>query len=167
MIVIVEGIDKTGKTTLIERLEEKGFISVKDSSPRARTPEEEAEKLFTYVSVISHIGVRHDVAVDRCHGTESVYGFLDRGYLSNSVLEVDLELARNPEVVLVIMIREDTTNIEGRDLSRHQICFVVFGGQLSKIGRVIFGELTTIDKVIDAIMQYKAENEEALSNGLH
>jgi thymidylate kinase len=48
MIVIVEGIDRTGKTELCKYLAEQGFIYLKDTSPRGIT--QDVEKANNFVN---------------------------------------------------------------------------------------------------------------------
>jgi thymidylate kinase len=126
MIVIVEGIDRVGKTTLCRALEEKGFIYIKDFSPRANTKEEEDAKLLTYASTILCVGRKHNVVVDRMHMTEFVYGLLERGYISEAALKVDQHVGRQNNVKLVYMIPTDlnkSSEEHGRGLDAHDKIF--------------------------------------------
>jgi thymidylate kinase len=155
MIVIVEGIDRTGKTTLCKELEKKGFLYIKDNSKRAKTQEEEDAKLATYTSVICGLGVKRNVVVDRMHATEYVYGQVERGYISRGALDADEKLGDKKNVKLILMLPEDIekSSLEhGKDLKAHNDMFVAFL-IFSAIKNKMFGRFSEIPKIIARIME--------------
>lgn len=86
MLLIVEGIDRVGKTTLCKKLEEElGFFIYKD--PRFLDFKEATSKQAQLVMVdkmrsilyaIENLAYSENIVLDRFHLTELVYGILDR-----------------------------------------------------------------------------------------
>ena len=80
MIIVVEGIDRVGKTTFAKKLEDAGFIYLKDEfvidgSFIENFPDYSVGKCDSFVAVAKRL---HDegknVVIDRLHITEMVYG---------------------------------------------------------------------------------------------
>ncbi len=110
MILIVEGANNTGKTTLCEFLRKQSqFITIKDSSVNNRRLEFDK---FAYVqggihtatSLMPLLNPAGRYVFDRFHLTEWVYG-KERGYNADYVWDVDKLLA-NQEVWLLMMVSE-------------------------------------------------------------
>ena len=85
MIVIVEGIDRVGKTTLCEKLKERGFILLKDGGLELFTEDKKEvqanaslAKIDSTLRFIEQMDKQgFNVVVDRLHLTEIVYGIKD------------------------------------------------------------------------------------------
>jgi hypothetical protein len=133
MIVIVEGIDRVGKTTLCEKLGSFGFVIFKDAwhvSKALDVVEVAAYSLgkldtsITLLELLDKQGV--DVVVDRLHLTELVYGVCEeRGVMAEAVFGIDRMLAR----MGVMLVCVGPSNIKrsseeaGKDLYKHAQMF--------------------------------------------
>jgi thymidylate kinase len=83
MIVIVEGIDRVGKTTLCDKLKDKGFIIFKDIwflhkfiKDKATFSVGKLDATLSFLQVLYEQDL--NVVCDRLHLTEYVYGTLER-----------------------------------------------------------------------------------------
>lgn len=114
MIVIVEGVDRVGKTTLCEMIEEKyresmNFMRFRDDTRYAHNYLVRAvntEKINTLQNLIES-GFVDNIILDRYHMTEFVYGACDRGYNNGDMFDIDRRLAE--------LDRKDTADGEGED----------------------------------------------------
>lgn len=129
MVIIVEGIDRVGKTTLVEKIcQVTGYERFRDDF-RYMTDENpygniqvNTEKINTLMNLIEQ-GLVDNVVLDRFHFTEKVYGLYDRNYDNVSMVDVDKRLGKLDNVVLIWV---QATSIErsskehGYDLSMHE-----------------------------------------------
>lgn len=126
-IIIVEGIDRVGKTTLINMIAKEFGYSIMHGIPyegRKRTKEIGAEAGYATLSALKLF--KNDyVIIDRFHLSELVYGLVDRGYCNNEMHNIDAMLSELNS--LLICVRP--TNIKkssekhGSDLSHHKLLF--------------------------------------------
>lgn len=87
MIVVIEGIDRVGKTTLAKKLEEKGFVYLKDEfvipqlyTDAQRFKDYSIGKCDSFVAIAKLLQSKgKSVVIDRLHLTEIVYGVCERG----------------------------------------------------------------------------------------
>lgn len=101
MIVLVEGIDKVGKTTLANKLIEAGFVNLKDEFliPRdmiTNFPDYSVGKCESFVKVAQDLHNQgKNVVIDRLHLTELVYGDVERSGMVNrsACFTIDMLLA--------------------------------------------------------------------------
>lgn len=82
MIVILEGLERTGKSTLAKQFEERGFVNFKDHNhSRKMNPEFIKERLDATLSFLIQADKNNiDVVMDRYHLSEYFYGRHVRGY---------------------------------------------------------------------------------------
>lgn len=100
MIIIVEGIDKVGKTTLCRMIERRyrDKIDIRRFRDNTRYAHGHTnmivntEKNNTIVSLIE-AGIIKNIILDRFHITEFVYGVIDRSYKNNDMWDIDKRLA--------------------------------------------------------------------------
>lgn len=129
MVIIVEGIDRVGKTTLVEKIcQVTGYKRFRDDF-RYMTDENpygniqvNTEKINTLMNLIEQ-GLVDNVVLDRFHFTEDVYGLYDRDYNNSSMVDVDKRLGKLDNVVLVWVQATDVARSSmehGRDLSWHE-----------------------------------------------
>ena len=110
MIVLVEGIDRVGKTTFAKKLEEAGFIYLKDEfvidgSFIDNFPDYSVGKCDSFVAMAKRLHEEgKNVVIDRLHITEMVYGDDIRCGMSNSSAcwAVDMALANMGAILCYI-----------------------------------------------------------------
>lgn len=101
MIIIIEGIDRVGKTTLCEMIEEKyvesvGFRRFRDDTRYVHNHlnrEVNTEKINTLQNLLE-AGFIHNIILDRYHITEFVYGAIERSYKNIDMYDIDRRLAK-------------------------------------------------------------------------
>lgn len=116
MIVIVEGIDRVGKTTLCEMIEEKykSIMDIKVFKDDTRyvhnhlNKEVNTEKDNTMVNLIE-AGVIKNIIFDRFHITEFVYGVVERSYKNIDMYDIDRRLS---EIGTKDLKNEDSDDID-------------------------------------------------------
>lgn len=81
MIVILEGLERTGKTTLAKIFEDRGFINFKDHNHiRNFSVENIAERLDSTLSTLIALDKKGiNIVLDRFHISEFIYSSLKRG----------------------------------------------------------------------------------------
>lgn len=81
MIVILEGLERTGKTTLAKAFEDRGFINFKDHNHlRNFSVESIAERLDATLSTLVALDKKGiNIVIDRFHISEFIYSSLKRG----------------------------------------------------------------------------------------
>lgn len=86
MIVILEGLERTGKSTLAKQFEERGFVNFKDHNhSRKMNPEFIKERLDATLSFLIQADKNNiNVVMDRYHLSEYFYGRYVRGYDKNN-----------------------------------------------------------------------------------
>lgn len=100
MVIIVEGIDRVGKTTLCEMIEERyiesvGFRRFRDDTRYIHNHlnrEVNTEKINTLQNLLEE-GFIHNIILDRYHITEFVYGAIERSYKNDDMYDIDKRLA--------------------------------------------------------------------------
>ena len=134
MIIIVEGIDRVGKTTLCNMLEKryKNLLDIKRFRDDTRYAhghtdmDVNTEKINTLMNLIENDIVRN-VILDRFHLTEFVYGAVEREYGNADMYDIDKRLSEvdkryNNMVVLIYVVPTDikaSSEEHGRNLERH------------------------------------------------
>lgn len=85
MIVILEGLERTGKTTLAKIFEERGFVNFKDRNHlRDFSVESIAERLDSTLSTLIALDKKGiNIVLDRFHISEYIYSTLNRGNSSS------------------------------------------------------------------------------------
>ena len=132
MIVILEGLERTGKTTLAKIFEEKGFINFKDHNHlRNFSVESIAERLDSTLSTLIALDKKGiNIVLDRFHTSEFVYSTLNRGNnfsLFNHIWYID-EVLSHLNTKLIYLTREvDEQYLE--DYPKHTNGFTIDGLQ--------------------------------------
>lgn len=129
-MIIVEGIDRVGKTTLVNLLREKTGLPVLADNymhnylDMRNDSRVNMEKIQTIVNMARDIN--SDFIVDRLHWSEYVYGLFDRGYENYEdimLLEKQLvELGAKIILVAPTDIRESSRQ-HGKSLGKHSTTF--------------------------------------------
>lgn len=109
MIVVVEGIDRVGKTTLVNKLVDAGFVSLKDEFMLRKKsftnfPDYSLGKCDSFLAIIKKLNEEgKNVVVDRLHLTELVYGRVIRQKVnSDGCFEIDQQLAKMGAVLCYV-----------------------------------------------------------------
>jgi len=130
MIIIVEGIDRVGKTTLCKMLnEEIGYPILDDRSIFDKNKEismiVEAERMSAQISLLKYVD---NIIIDRFHISEYVYGLVEREYENTFMFRIDKKLAKlNAVLILVNPVDINKSSEEhGKSLLRHQQAFKLF-----------------------------------------
>ena len=136
MIIAVEGIDRTGKSTFCEALSDNtGFVNfyapesdiVKNKDKNMYDEADKCLKLATLADLSST-----DVVFDRFHISDFVYGILNRNYdideATRLFKKVDEKLAKLGVVVYYFKPKTVAYSsvLEGRDLSKEYELFELF-----------------------------------------
>lgn len=117
MIVVVEGIDRVGKTTLVNKLVEGGFISMKDQFVINKSAQFDSfadysvgkcESFVVMAKMLSDQG-KH-VVIDRLHLTELVYGTINRSGNTNELACLSVDLMLEEAGALLCLV--EPSNIE-------------------------------------------------------
>lgn len=100
MIVVIEGIDRVGKTTLAKKLEQAGFIYLKDefiikSGFISNFEDYSLGKCDSFVSLAKRLNeAGKNIVIDRLHITELVYGKSMRNKVNQAgCFALDMDLA--------------------------------------------------------------------------
>jgi nucleoside 2-deoxyribosyltransferase len=162
MIAIIEGIDRVGKTTLCKMLEEKGFLYFKDTwcvgqmIEDSDIPMYSLGKLDTSLSMLrmlSSAGI--NIAVDRLHLTELVYGLVERGkVMAEQIAMIDRMLGVLPDICLIIVgptNQAESNRQAGMKLDGHASVFKALHG-FSSIKRQMFCNYYTLGEAEKFVM---------------
>ena len=174
MIVIVEGIDRVGKTTLCRKLEAQGFLYLKDAfnfriKDSFDSGSDEFDnydfanyslgKLDTSIQLLKQLSKERNIVFDRLHLTEIVYGTLERKIELGRLWYIDrLVAALNP--ILVFVQPDDISSAStraGKDLYDHNIKFekVVSFSEIKKKIVCDFNNLDiAVTKILDETFEY-------------
>lgn len=117
MIIIVEGVDRVGKTSLCEQIIEAANknegIELKrfrdDTRYYKYTHDDRklnTEKANTLTNLIENKMV-DNIIIDRFHLTEYIYGLADRAYINNAMVDIDDRLSKLDNVLLIYVQPQD------------------------------------------------------------
>ena len=102
LIVVVEGLERTGKTTLCKEFEERGFVYFKDfnriNKHLCAGMESRLDTTLTFLQNLSENGV--NVVVDRLHLSEYAYGKIFRKGYSMNVDYIDNAISKLNSVLI-------------------------------------------------------------------
>jgi thymidylate kinase len=153
-IVILEGVNRTGKSTLAALLSTYGYSVMKDNSVHnvcasERMVYSKGGILATtqVLEAISNQNVK--LVIDRFHLTELVYGEIERGYFAGYVWGIDDRLAKAG--VKLVYMDDDIKAINeraGKDLERLKFIFD-FAFQDSKMEKFKYNLKEPVKKVIN------------------
>lgn len=133
MVIIVEGIDRVGKTTLSEMIEDRyagiiDFIRFRDDTRYVHNHlnrQVNTEKINTLQNLLE-AGLIDNIILDRYHITEFIYGAIERSYKNDDMYDIDKRLAEldinETDVVLIYVVPTDikmSSSEHGYNLERH------------------------------------------------
>ncbi|MCX7924113.1 MAG: nucleoside 2-deoxyribosyltransferase [Clostridia bacterium] len=162
MIIIVEGIDRVGKTTLCKKLQALGFLYLKDewmlsdSIEKEEIPIYSIGKLDTTVTFLKQLeAAGNNIVMDRCHLTEWVYGQVSRGNARVDLLRKIDWILSSMNAGLVYVYPEDIerSNREaGLNMNRHEEMFRMLANGTAMAPRY-FTKYSEIDTTIMRILK--------------
>lgn len=163
-IIIVEGIDRVGKTTLIDKiikeLKYAKFIPANADLSYRGYPSLakiiETEKSFATLATLAALeDTDYKIIFDRFHISEYVYGKVDRGYINLDCFHLDEVLAQlNALLIFVHPTDIDRSSREhGGSLNEHYEAFLEFidGTKLQKLEC----NYDTIDETVETLRMLK------------
>lgn len=140
MLIIVEGIDRVGKTTLCKKLEKIGFKYFKDNAGIGSVEDTSFSygKIDTTLNMMEYAKAQNiDMVFDRLHLTEIVYGIVDRNkaprYDTIEKINLRLDILGAKVVIMLPTDINRSSNEAGRDLSMHNEFFQVYGRNHSSV----------------------------------
>lgn len=158
MIVVVEGIDRVGKTTLVNKLVKAGFINLKDEFIISEFVEKFDDysigKCESFVQAAKNLEEQgHNVVIDRLHLTEYVYGTIrNRGVNEQAVWAMDMILTNLDAILCYVRPSniEISNNEAGLNQEKYDEMFE-FATKLSSIRRVVT-DYNNLYEAFDKIM---------------
>lgn len=160
-LIIVEGIDRVGKTTLVNKLSsELNAITIKDEWLCFDRASEyvASEKLETMMSILKSLDESNydmTIVLDRFHITEYVYGLIERGYANKRSLEIDKMLANFKNVILVYVRPADiymSSVMHGKSLKKNEDLMSSLV-ELSEINKKVKCSWNTLDEAVKHIKE--------------
>lgn len=131
MLIIVEGIDRVGKSTLVNKIQEAtGFVTYHDDSGFCLDKMDNDNETDKMLKMLQIYNLRKPgIIFDRFHWTDFVYGCLQRNYPFERALEnkdrIEEKLIALDAVIVLVKPTdiEESSQQHGRDLSRHEQLF--------------------------------------------
>lgn len=158
MIIIVEGIDRVGKTTLANMISKECNYPLFKDNPKYNTIYTDktinSEKINLLLNLME-INALQNIILDRGHFTEFVYGIVDRDYVNDDVWGFDERLAELDNVLLIYVKPEDierSTREHGSDLSHHNQLMDECMNK-SKIKNIIHTSYSQLNKTLEQVKE--------------
>lgn len=155
MIVIVEGVDKVGKTTLVNQLVSNGFVRMKDAFVLHGDVDSFADysvgKIDSFIVMAQKLQEEgKNVVIDRLHLTELVYGECENGLRAPNIsacFELDMVLANMGAILCYVKASNLalSNELHGNDQTKHDMLFDYYYRMSSM--RKIICTYETIDEV--------------------
>lgn len=121
LIVVVEGLERTGKTTLCKEFEKRGFVYFKDFNRIDKHiclgMESRLDTTLTFLQNLSENGV--NVVVDRLHLSEYAYGKIFRKGYSANVNYIDNAISKLNSVLILCKSDNDFEEYKNRMLLKY------------------------------------------------
>lgn len=136
MVIIIEGIDRVGKTTLAEKLSERFNIPImKQERIGGNNQTSTDNALINYGRAVGLVDVfnsdwfTQDIIMDRFHWTEAVYSDVERGNFEQyqRMNTVERQMLQKKDKYLIIQVMpvdiKFSSRQHGSDLTKHQYEF--------------------------------------------
>lgn len=159
MIVVIEGIDRVGKTTLANMFKKAGFVYLKDEFIIDKGflnnfSDYSVGKCDSFVAIAKELHNKgKNVVIDRLHMTEIVYGEVVRGEANvEACLAIDMKLASMGAILCLVNPTDiDMSNEQaGVDQTPHQHLFNIYS-TLSAMN-VVTCYYNTLDQAFNTII---------------
>ena len=156
-IVIVEGVDRSGKTTVANALSKALNVPVfrnkeffGGAEGQWRDSCSEIEKINLMVNMVETLDA--DVIFDRLHLSEFVYGLVEREYVNGSIWEIDERLSSLGAIVVHVKPYDldSSSLLHGKDLSEHEELFESAVATLTRC-EVVEGTMLDVDDIVNKV----------------
>ena len=133
-LIIVEGIDRVGKTTLCNMLKDKlGFKIYKHKNDNFNYSkmdnDNETDKMLQLLDLYEQIGSDVNIVFDRFHWSDFVYGKIERNYNEDKAVSNLYKITKRLNDLNALVIFVQPTNLcesskqHGKDLIKHAELF--------------------------------------------
>lgn len=162
-IVIVEGVDRSGKTTVANALSRALGIPVfrnrefgLDVESHERGACYEIQKMWLMLNMVETFD--DDVIFDRLHLSEFVYGLIERGYVNNNVWKVDERLSSLGAIIVHVKPYdiESSSLLHGKDLTAYEEAFETAVRYATRC-EVVAGTMLEIDDIVQNVQRLLQE----------
>ena len=162
-IVVVEGVDRAGKTTVANALSKALKIPVFrnkefgfDTESHERGAGYEIQKMWLMINMVEALDA--DVIFDRLHLSEFVYGLIERGYVNNNVWKVDERLSSLGAIIVHVKPYdiESSSLLHGKDLTAHEKEFDTAVRYATRCD-VVAGTVLDVDDIVQNVMRLLQE----------
>lgn len=153
-IVIVEGVDRSGKTTVANALSKALKIPVFrnkefgfENECHIRGAVYETQKMWLMLNMVETLNA--DVIFDRLHLSEYVYGMIERGYINNNVWKIDDRLKSLDAVIVHVRPYdiESSSLLHGKDLTEYEGAFEWITECVTSCD-VVTGTMLDVEKIV-------------------
>lgn len=164
MIIIVEGIDRVGKTTLLNKIKEK--LNIKDTFKVDRIEIENSINTSTYMNIGSTYRLAYmfnnyfkdrDLLVDRFHLTDYIYNIFLRKIDINKYIGYDIienEMLKDNDNYILIMVEptdiKKSSEEHGEDLTKYYELYEKLFDD-SKLKNKIKCNYNTLDETVEKV----------------
>ena len=164
MIVVVEGVDRVGKTTLVNKLVKAGFVDLKDEfvvdkSFISNFADYSLGKCDSFVAIAKKLQEEgKNVVIDRLHMTELVYGgSIRHDTNTEGCLALDMMLANLGAILCYIRPSnlKLSNELAGEDQSERAELFEIFTNM--SLMRVVRGDYDSINELSDYLIRQSCE----------
>lgn len=172
MVIIVEGIDRVGKTTLAKMLSVRfGIPILKQERIGGNNQASNDNALINYGRALGLVDIfnsncfTQNIILDRFHWTEAVYSLIDRN--NNEQLlrmnEVELQMLKYKDKYLIIQVMpvdiKRCSRMHGSDLTQHQKEFdsIYSSSEMNKYRCTYVSYSLAIDEVERRLNNVKAK----------
>lgn len=176
MIIIVEGIDRCGKTTLIDRLckFDNSIIRFKDYNVCSKTYNDEGFKDFslgkldTTVAMLKQLSEQgFDVIVDRLHLTELVYGSVERNQTSHMEIgELDNRLAEMKSLLVLVEPTDLAWSNEQAEKDQTEHYHAFKSAYINSAIEKYHTDFNHLGETIEYIFRRREETNSIMANGM-
>lgn len=164
MVIVVEGIDRVGKTTLCKRLSTRtGYKILKKEREFVSGIDKNQDAYINYgnamgIAQLVNNGLADNFIIDRFNWTEAVYGYIDRKNISSFYLMDKVGTVIRSVKDKWIFVYVEPTDLKmssiqhGSDLKSHLIMYedIVMKSYLQHLLKCNYN---TIDKCVDEVIE--------------
>lgn len=165
MIIIVEGIDRVGKSTFCRMLQNKGYklLDSKIHTTQFDVGAEVYDKLqeertVAQAQLLSLLDKSEKIAIDRFHLSQAVYGLYERNRATWAHMQLLEEFISHNSILVYIRPTDilKSSAQHGKDLSKHAEYFDMLY-DISSLNKVT-GTYETLDMLLKQVEEFENGN---------